>query len=100
VSQTENLLVLTACIAELDTLRYTPSGLPAVNIRLEHASVIEEAGRLRQVNAVVKSVAFGVIAERLVKQAINSTWKFNGFLATPKNGKHPVFHVQEFQQIS
>jgi len=73
VTQTVNLLVLTACIVEFDTLRYTPSGLPAVNIRLEHVSVIEEAGHLRQVNAVVKSVAFGVIAERLVKQAVNSS---------------------------
>lgn len=93
-----NQLVLAACIAELDALRYTPAGLPALNMRLEHESDIQEAGQTRQVKAVIKAVAFGSMAERLVKQAVGSAWKFNGFLATPRNGKHVVFHVQEFQQ--
>ena len=93
-----NQLVLTACIAELDALRYTPAGLPALNLRLEHESDVQEAGQTRQVKAAIKAVAFGAIAERLVKQAIGSAWRFNGFLATPRNGKHVVFHIQEFQQ--
>jgi len=93
-----NQLVLTACIAELEALRYTPAGLPALNMRLEHESVIQEAGQARQVKAVVKAVAFGALAERLVKQAVGSAWRFNGFLATPRNGKNVVSHVQEFQQ--
>ncbi|MEI8170552.1 MAG: primosomal replication protein N [Rhodoferax sp.] len=93
-----NHLVLTACIAEIDALRYTPAGLPALNLRLEHESEILEAGQARQVKAAMKAVAFGAMAERLVKQAIGSTWRFNGFLATPRNGKNVVLHVQEFQQ--
>ncbi len=93
-----NQLVLTACVAELDAPRYTPAGLPALNLKLEHASEIEEAGQTRQVKATVKAVAFGALAERLAKQAIGSSWSFKGFLATPRNGKNVVFHVQEFQQ--
>ena len=93
-----NQLVLAACITELDALRYTPAGLPALNMRLEHESDIQEAGQTRQVKAAVKAVAFGAMAERLVKQAIGSAWKFSGFVATPSNGKHVVFHIQEFQQ--
>lgn len=93
-----NQLVLTACIAEIDALRYTPAGLPALNMRLEHESEVQEAGQTRQVKAAVKAVAFGAMAERLVKQAIGSAWRFNGFLATPRNGKNVVFHIQEFQQ--
>ena len=93
-----NQLVLTAAIAELDALRYTPAGLPALNMRLEHESEVQEAGQARQVKATMKAVAFGAVAERLVKQAIGSTWRFNGFLATPRNGKYVVFHIQEFQQ--
>ena len=93
-----NQLVLTACIAELDALRYTPAGLPALNIRLEHESVIQTSGEVRQVKAVLKAVAFGVMAERLVKQAVGSQWKFNGFLASPRNSKNVVLHIQEFQQ--
>jgi primosomal replication protein N len=93
-----NQLNLTACIVETDTLRYTPAGLPALNIRLEHESEIQEAGQLRQVKASVKAVAFGAMAERLVKQAVGSAWSFRGFLSTPRNGKNVVFHIQEFQQ--
>ena len=93
-----NQLVLTACIAERDALRYTPAGLPALNMRLDHESELQEAGQTRQVKATLKAVAFGAIAERLVSQAIGSAWRFNGFLATPRNGKHVVFHIQEFQQ--
>ena len=93
-----NQLVLTACIAELEALRYTPAGLPALNMKLEHESDIQEAGQTRQVKAAVKAVAFGAMAERLVKQAVGSAWRFTGFLATPRNGKHVVFHIQEFQQ--
>jgi len=98
VSEVANCLVLTACIAEVDALRYTPAGLPALNLKLEHESDILEAGQARQVKAAVKAVAFGALAERLVKQAIGSVWRFSGFLATPRNGKSVVFHIQEFLQ--
>ncbi|MBI2768513.1 MAG: primosomal replication protein N [Burkholderiales bacterium] len=93
-----NQVVLTACIAEASALRYTPAGLPALNFTLEHESQVEEAGQQRQVKVVVKAVAFGSMAETLVRQPIGGNWKFTGFLATPRNGKHPVLHIQSFVQ--
>jgi primosomal replication protein N len=39
-------------------------------------------------------VAIGSLAETIVRQAIGSHWAFTGFLATPRNGKHPVLHIQ------
>ncbi|WP_093161555.1 primosomal replication protein N [Variovorax sp. YR216] len=93
-----NQLVLTACVAEIGALRFTPAGLPAVDARLEHESTIVEAGQSRTVKAAVKAVAFGAVAERLARQALGSLWRFQGFLATPGNGKHPVLHIQDFQQ--
>lgn len=93
-----NQLELTACIAEVKPLRYTPAGLPALDIRLEHESSFQEAGQERQLKAVVKAVAFGTLAERLAKQAIGSVWRFSGFVATPRNGKNLVFHIQAFSQ--
>jgi len=98
VSEAANLLVLKASIVELEALRYTPAGLPALNLRLEHESDVQEAGQTRQVKAALKAVAFSAIAERLARQAPGSIWKFSGFLATPRNGKHIVFHIQEFLQ--
>ena len=79
-------------------MRYTPAGLPALNLRLEHESEVLEAGGKRVVKVVVKAVAFGTLAERLAKQALGSVWRFNGFLANARQGKAVVFHIQEFLQ--
>jgi primosomal replication protein N len=93
-----NQLNLTASVLEIEPLRYTPSGIPAVNSRLEHASELTEAGQIRQVKAVMKSVAFGTVAEQLARQEVGSSWNFKGFVATPRGAKHVVFHIQEFAQ--
>ncbi|KTT26755.1 primosomal replication protein N [Pseudacidovorax intermedius] len=93
-----NHLLLTACIEEIAALRFTPAGLPAIDLRLDHASTQDEAGQTRQVKAALKAVAFGAVAERLARQALGSQWRFQGFLANPRNGKHPVLHVTDFQQ--
>jgi primosomal replication protein N len=93
-----NQLVLSARIAQAGALRYTPAGLPALDCSLEHESEQDEAGQGRQVKVAIKAVAFAAVAETLGRQAIGSTWRFTGFLAAPRNGKHPVFHIQNFQQ--
>jgi len=95
-----NHIVLSACIAEVSALRFTPAGLPALDLRLEHESEIEESGQQRQVKASVKTVAIGSVAERLVQIPLGSIWKFTGFLASPRNSKNIVLHIQNFQQIS
>ena len=90
--------MLTACIVEASAPRYTPAGLPALDFRLEHESEVTEAGQARQVKVVIRAVAFGTLAETIGRQPIGSRWRFSGFLATPRNGKHPVFHIQSLQQ--
>lgn len=96
VSAESNKLTLAAVLAEIDVLRYTPSGVPALNCRLEHISEVTEAGQVRQVKALVRSVSFASVAERLAHQDIGSSWIFKGFLATPLGTKQLVFHIQEF----
>jgi primosomal replication protein N len=96
VDQTANRCELTACIAELKAMRYTPAGIPALNMTLEHVSEVVEAGQARQVKATLRAVALGMMAERLATQALGSVWRFTGFLATPRNGKHVQLHIQEF----
>jgi primosomal replication protein N len=93
-----NRTELSACIAEQTALRYTPAGLPALDLILEHASDVEEAGQMRKVQLKLRALAIGSLAERLVKQAVGSVWTFKGFLATPRQGKSVVLHIQEFQQ--
>ena len=89
---------MSACIAELSALRYTPAGLPALDLMLEHSSQQQEAGQARQVNLKIRALALGTQAERLSRQAVGSQWRFQGFLATPRQGRSVVLHIQEFQQ--
>jgi primosomal replication protein N len=79
-------------------MRYTPAGLPALNFKLEHESEMLQEGVNRTVKAAIRAVAFGTLAERLAQQAIGSVWRFKGFLASARQGKTVVFHIQEFLQ--
>ena len=94
----KNQIALTACIAEVQSLRYTPAGLPALDLRLEHESQQQEAGIRREAKVAIKAVAFGTLAERLARQALGSHWEFQGFLASPRNVKCVFFFIQDIQQ--
>ena len=95
-----NRLDLHAVIAEVSPLRYTPAGLPALDLRLEHTSRVQEMGQPREVKASIRAMALGAQAERLQAQSLGSIWQFTGFIASPRNSKHLVFHIQDFQLIS
>ena len=99
-----NRTELSACIVERGALRSTPAGLPALDLKLAHESVVVEAGAERRVRAQVKAKAIGAVAERLDRQAVGSLWRFTGFLASPGAGSthqprtlSVVLHVLDFQ---
>lgn len=95
-----NRVLLSAAIAAAEPLRHTPAGVPAIALQLEHESSQIEAGALRTVKAAIKALAFGAMAERLAAQGPGSRWAFSGFLATPRNGKNAVLHIQDMQPDS
>ena len=94
-----NQVDLTACIAELSPLRYTPAGIPAVNFILEHGSEVLEAGVNRQVKLTIKAVAFGMLAEQAVKLSLGKPFRFTGFLINARTSKGVVFHIQALHPI-
>ena len=94
-----NHVELTACIAELSPLRYTPAGIPAVNVILEHESEILETGVARKVKLTVKAVAFGSLAEQAIKLPLGKAFRFTGFLINARTSKGVVFHIQAFEQV-
>jgi len=94
-----NALNLTARIAAIAALRYTPAGVPALDLTLEHSSQRTELGSQRTVNLVMRAVAFGGLAERLQMQPVGSNWTFSGYLANARQGKSVVFNIQEFLQV-
>jgi primosomal replication protein N len=91
-----NQLLLAARIAQISGMRHTPAGIPAIDLLLEHESEQTEAGSTRQVAMAMKAVAFGATAEALAAQRMGSQWRFSGFLAAARGGKHPVLHIQSF----
>lgn len=93
-----NQLALSARIAEVAPLRYTPAGLPALDLMLEHASTVQALEGVRQVQLSIRALAVAAVAERLARQAIGSEWRFSGFLSTPRRGRSVVLNIQDFQQ--
>jgi primosomal replication protein N len=90
-----NRLVLTACVIERGALRYTPAGLPALDLSLRHESQVSQNGLPRQVSMEIKARAVGDITCRLSRIELGSTHGFAGFLGSQRNGRGIVFHVTE-----
>ena len=93
-----NQLDLSAAVVHVQSLRYTPAGVPALNLVLEHESEVTELDTPRQVKLQLKAVAFGGLAEILSRQGLDSDCRFRGFLANSRNGKGVVFHIQHFSK--
>ena len=90
-----NRLELQAQVLERKAMRYTPAGLPALDLRLAHASQVEEAGAPRQVAMEIAAVGIGDIVRDLQALALGSPAVFVGFLAKQRNGRGIVFHVNQ-----
>jgi primosomal replication protein N len=90
-----NRLVLTACVVERGALRYTPAGLPALDLSLKHESTVSQEGQARQISMEIKARAIGGITQRLAEVEMGSQHGFAGFLGAQRNGRGVVFHVTE-----
>jgi primosomal replication protein N len=90
---------LTAAVALAQPLRYTPAGLPALDVVLEHQSEVQQMGQNRKVSLVLKAQAFGSLAETLARQALGTAHEFHGFLSQARTGKGVVFQIQDFTPV-
>jgi len=90
-----NRLVLQAQLLERGAVRYTPAGLPALDLSLKHESQLTEAGHPRKVSVEIRAVAIGEITQPLTKLAIGAETGFAGFIGAQRNGRGVVFHVTE-----
>jgi primosomal replication protein N len=90
-----NRLVLTAQLVERGAMRYTPAGLPALDLSLKHESEVTQDGQPRKVSMEIKARAVGEITRRLAALEIGSSHGFAGFLGSQRNGRGIVFHVTE-----
>jgi primosomal replication protein N len=90
-----NRLVLTAQLVERGAVRYTPAGLPALDLSLKHESEVTQDGQSRKVSLEIRARAIGEITRRMLGLDIGSTHGFAGFLGPQRNGRGIVFHVTE-----
>ncbi len=92
-----NQVHLGAIITERKALRYTPAGLPALDLELHHESDVIEAAQPRKVAGDIKAVAIGPVAEQLARTNIGEPLQVKGFLGMTRNGRGVVLHIVEFQ---
>lgn len=76
-------------------MRYTPAGLPALDLSLRHESQVTQNGTPRQVSMEIRARAVGDITSALSCIELGSTHGFAGFLGSQRNGRGVVFHVTE-----
>ena len=89
---------LTVRIGARDTLRFTPAGIPALDLTLEHESVQREAQLPRTVKAVVDAVAIGELARAMDALDTGRTVSVAGFLANrSRRSSRVILHIDEFE---
>ena len=95
-----NQVSLTATALEVKPLGYTPAGLPAVEMILNHESEVLEAGVVRRIEMVLPAVALGDIALLLADTPMGAASSIHGFLApTRKSSSKLVLHIQQGSRV-
>ena len=93
-----NSVCLTGTLAEIDTLRHTPAGLPSLRFRLAHKSLQVEGGFKRQVECELTCLALGETATQLARIEAGTQLRVSGFLNRKNRmSAQLVLHATETQ---
>jgi len=91
-----NRVQLTAEVVECKPLRYTPAGIPVLELMLAHESEVMEGGRSRRVDMTVSALAIGDLARSLERTALGKRMQIQGFLAATRKGSSRLrLHIQQ-----
>jgi len=88
-----NRLVLSARLVERGNIRFTPAGVPALDLRLLHESELSEDGQLRRISMEIKALAIGTVTQSVGALDLSACAVFAGFLAQARNGRGMLFHI-------
>jgi len=95
-----NRLLLSATLVERAALRYTPAGLPALDLSLKHESLVSEDGQARQVSMEMKAVAIGAVTRGLLAAELGTPGLYAGFVTSARNGRGLLFHITSVEPAS
>ena len=95
-----NLLVIDGEVVQIETLRYTPAGIPLLSFVLRHLSEQVEAGMQRRVECDVNAMVMGPLAERSQSIKVGEFYKASGFLANRSlKSTQLVMHINILDKI-
>lgn len=82
-------------------MRYTPAGVPVVEMQLEHSSEVIEAGRPRRIEMVLPALALGDLARMLAQTPLGTVLQLQGFLAPTRKGSSRLrLHLQQAKTVT
>jgi len=95
-----NQLVLDGTLCQLETLRYTPAGVPLIECRVRHESKQIEADSERVVKVEVAAIAIGDLARKLSQLNLDQLFRVTGFLAQKsQKSQQIVLHICSLENI-
>jgi primosomal replication protein N len=93
-----NRVTLAGQLQAKAALRYTPAGLPVIDLSVRHSGTVVEAQLQRQLDFEIPAVALGDAAQRLERVALGSALQVDGFLAPrSKRSKTLVLHITDYR---
>lgn len=95
-----NNLVIQGEVVQIETLRYTPAGIPLLSLVLRHLSEQVEAGMQRRVECDVNAMVVGPLAEKSQSIKVGDQLKASGFLAKRSlKSTQLVLHIKTLETI-
>jgi primosomal replication protein N len=96
----QNRLVLTATVAREDALRFTPAGMPVLEMWLGHHSRQQEAGFERDVSCEIQAVLVGDSARQWAGKLMGRDVDVAGFISQ-RSMKNPrlVLHIEYVELV-
>ncbi len=90
-------MALTASIVERGALRFTPAGLPALDLSLKHESEVAQLGTPRRISVEIRARGVGPVTAPLLAAELGVEHAFEGFIGAQRNGRGVVFHIQSIE---
>lgn len=78
-------------------MRFTPAGLPALDLTLRHDSEVLQLGKPRRIGFEMRANAVGPVTEPLLAGTLGTPLLLQGFVGAQRNGRGVVFHIESSQ---
>jgi primosomal replication protein N len=96
-----NRLVIQGELLKVDELRFTPVGIPILDLLIGHMSEQVEAGMKRRVECEISAVVMGELANACRSLKEGTAIRAVGFLARRSlKSTQLVMHINELEKIS